>query len=171
MKEKKIKSQRLPKNYALYNKIDRLPVNDISKIIIKELFNYAYTTYGISEEDLNTRKRRVVDTNCIIVTVISEQFRNLSLEKIGGLINKHHATVIHYKDNYQNILCLDSNLRDLYDTLHNKCNMKKYGWTYETIINFKKETKESLKLKVLSLSSELEEYKIRLHKIKEQIKI
>tara|TARA_R110000744_G_scaffold346510_2_gene452015 strand:- start:292 stop:657 length:366 start_codon:yes stop_codon:yes gene_type:complete len=75
---------------------------------------------------LDTRKRAIVDANIISCKVIHEFF-NLSTVGIGSIFNKHHATVIHYVNLWNNTLAFDKECHHLYSIICDHTIRELYG--------------------------------------------
>lgn len=77
-----------------------------SKLI--ELLNAEFKVNILKE----TRKRPHVDARKIYARILKD--KGWSLMKIGGTINKHHSTIIHYLKDMEWLLEHDSSVRDVY---------------------------------------------------------
>ncbi len=107
-------------------RIRSLNIREEEKDIISELITKAYIYNDISFELLNTRKRSVVDTHCVLATIIRDYFK-LPLETVGKILDKHHATIIHYSKLYEEVLCLEDRSKKLYDKLADYAKYRMYG--------------------------------------------
>lgn len=63
-------------------------------------------------------ERTVVDARKIF-TVIAIELISKNVSKIGRSINKHHVTVMHYRDSGNNLLKTDKEFRDKYNLVKN----------------------------------------------------
>tara|TARA_X000001382_G_C3174225_1_gene180557 strand:- start:1257 stop:1784 length:528 start_codon:yes stop_codon:yes gene_type:complete len=118
-----IPSPWFPAQYAL-RKIDT--ISDKDKIVILRIIRKAYQYKDIKINMLNTRRRPLVETNSIISKVI-KQYYNLPLAVIGKLFNKHHATILHYIESYEEVLCVQNKHKELFNYLVHVINENKYG--------------------------------------------
>lgn len=129
---------------------------------VQSLFKRAYKDFSIQMSDLGTRRRNFIEVNAVIAFVMKEHFRNLSLQAIGNIFGKNHATIIHYIDVYENILCQLPQYRKLHEKLSAIVMNDMYGIDQE--INAKNKT--WLKAECLRLSEENKELKKALENIK-----
>jgi len=113
---------------AITNRVNGVRVTDLNKRIIKKMIKVAYQQTGIEVKDLGTRKRRFVDTNTVLVVTILEGFRDVKLAALGKVFDKHHATIMHYKESYYNAVCLDKEFSRLYKDLSALCFSEVYGY-------------------------------------------
>ena len=97
-----------------------------NKEIIIGLFKHAYESNDIELKHIGTRKRKFVETQAIIVSIIHEYFK-LTLSQIGHIISKHHATTLHYINLYEDVLCTEKKNRELHEMLSEYVNKKLYG--------------------------------------------
>jgi len=69
---------------------------------------------GLTFEEINNSSRQRVNVykRVIIANYISGAYPNLTLQEIGKLMNKNHATIIHYLRIYDN-LCLYKDFRQM----------------------------------------------------------
>lgn len=98
-----------------------------SKTII-EMFRIAYMAKDIDVVDIQSRKRPVVECNATLATAILSSFRGVSLKDVGILFGKHHATIIHYRDLYEESLSKVSEYRELYSELTAFAYNEKYNF-------------------------------------------
>jgi len=110
------------------NRVDEVRLTSLNKDIIKKMIKFAYLQTGIEVKDLGTRKRKFVDTNTVLVVTILEGFRDMKLEALGRVFDKHHATIMHYKQSYYNAVCLDKEFSNLYKDLSALCFSEVYGY-------------------------------------------
>ena len=68
--------------------------------------------YTFEEINNSNRQRYNVYRRVIIANYISGAYPNLTLQEIGKLMNKNHATIIHYLRIYDN-LCLYKDFRQM----------------------------------------------------------
>lgn len=68
----------------------------------------------------------MVETHCVLATVIKDYF-NIPLVTIGKVINKHHATVLHYNKLYDEVLCIEESAVELYNRLADYAKYRIYG--------------------------------------------
>jgi len=145
-----------------HKNIDKQIESPSCVIAIKNVFRKAYIKHSIQVEDLHTRRRRLVDINMIIASVITDQYRNLPLKTIGNLFDKHHATIIHYKKLYENVLCSIPEYFLLYQELTDLCVYEKYGIIQDVV----GKSKIDLKNECLRLMAENRELSTKLEAIK-----
>jgi len=87
-----------------------------------------------------------VETQAIIIAVIYEYFK-ITLKQLGYIIEKHHATSLHYINLYEDVLCSKDENRELYEMLADYINKELYGNGGNESYNvFSKDNKE---LKIL----------------------
>ena len=69
---------------------------------------------GLTFEEINNSSRQRVNVykRVIMANYISGAYPNLTLQEIGKLMNKNHATIIHYLRIYDN-LCLYKDFRQM----------------------------------------------------------
>ena len=148
----------------LYSNIDKLSVTERQKSTIKDIIKLAYRERAINFEDLNTRKRHVVETNSTIATVIREQFQNISLQAIGSIFNKNHATIIHYQRSYYDFLFKDKLHSSLHKRLSDVCLNEVYG--ADIVVDLDTKTKSWMQEKLAEVSAENVILKRKLDKMK-----
>jgi|21_taG_2_1085346.scaffolds.fasta_scaffold24721_4 hypothetical protein len=109
-----------------------LNIKDRDREIIGALIQKAYLYNDITVDILNTRKRRLVDTNSILAKIIQQYFK-LPYQDLGTIFGKHHATIIHYINNYEEILCIEPKHKSTYNYLVEVVNRTKFGaFDFET---------------------------------------
>ena len=101
-------------------------IRDRDKVVILRVIRKAYQYKDIKVNMLNTRRRPLVETNSIICKVI-RQYYDVPLAVIGKIFNKHHATVLHYIESYEEVLCVQNKHKELFNYLVNVINENKYG--------------------------------------------
>ena len=69
---------------------------------------------GLTFEEINNSSRQRINVykRVIMANYISGAYPNLTLQEIGKLMNKNHATIIHYLRIYDN-LCLYKDFRQM----------------------------------------------------------
>lgn len=107
-------------------RIHSLSISDDQKDILGDLVIKAYLYNNVTFDMLNTRKRTMVETNCVLCTVIKDYF-NIPLEVIGKVVGKHHATIIHYTKLYDEVLCIEEESNILYNRLADYAKYRIYG--------------------------------------------
>tara|TARA_B110000902_G_scaffold265169_1_gene348717 strand:+ start:5405 stop:5893 length:489 start_codon:yes stop_codon:yes gene_type:complete len=110
-----------------WEEVDKIITEPTTKACIKSIIKHAYERHSIKPKDLDTRKRVLIDVNVVLATVIGEQFRNLPLRVIGAIFKKHHASIIHYKKTYENVLCAIPAYLLLHREVTDICVYEKYG--------------------------------------------
>jgi len=68
----------------------------------------------------------MVNTNIVIASVIHDYFK-FTLNQIGKMFGKHHATIIHYVKVYEETLCMEKESVELYNKLAEYCRFELYG--------------------------------------------
>jgi len=107
-------------------RIHSLNISDENKEILGDLVIKAYIFNDISFDLIDTRRRAIVDTNCVLATVIKDYFK-LPIATIGKVLGKHHATILHYNKLYDEVLCMDRRSQKLYDKLSDYAKFRIYG--------------------------------------------
>jgi len=126
-KKKPTESRVTSRPWTKYSQnIASLKTTDKTKSIITGIVEIAYRHNGVTYEMLETRKRAIVDANIIACKVIHEFF-NLSTVGIGSIFNKHHATVIHYVNLWNNTLAFDKECHQLYSLICDHTIRELYG--------------------------------------------
>jgi len=111
--------------YCIKN-LDKMQLKKKDKELLSIIIKKGYIYNNVSIEMLNTRRRPLVETNAVICKVIHQYFR-LGYADIGSIFNKHHATIIHYINSYEDVLCLDKKIKAFYNYLVEIINQYKYG--------------------------------------------
>jgi len=143
--QKKLASRLKPWT-AASQRVHSLSILSSNKDIIIELFKKAYIHNDIELSHIGTRKRKFVETQAIIISVIYEYFK-ITLNQLGYIIGKHHATTLHYVNLYEDVLCSNDKNRILYELLADYINEELYGAGGNESYNvFSKDNKE---LKIL----------------------
>lgn len=157
-------SQRLDMPWAIaFIEIDKHVAEPLIKTCIKSMVKTAYSKFSIQTKDINTRRRKLIDVNTVIAMVVCEQFRNLPLRVVGNIFRKNHATILHYKSNYENILCNIADYMLLHRELTDICVYERYGVVQEIVGKSKDELKAEC-MRLLSINRELT---AKLNSIKE----
>ncbi|MES2864104.1 MAG: hypothetical protein V4666_08300 [Bacteroidota bacterium] len=65
---------------------------------------------------IETRERKNVDGRVAISYFLRQNSKN-SFAKIGGLFNKHYATVMHYVKSHDNLYKFNTNYKTKYDQM------------------------------------------------------
>ena len=113
--------------FPAMNALRRLDtIKDKDKKVILKIIRKAYQYKDIRISMLGTRKRPLVETNSIICKVI-KQYYDLPLAVIGKIFNKHHATILHYIESYEEVLCIQNKHKELFNYLVHVINENKYG--------------------------------------------
>lgn len=74
-----------------------------------------------------SRKRELVQSRQIAMTLISKNVKGLSLDKIGSMFgNRDHATVLHAKQTVSNLIYSNKKFRDSYADLIQYMNKRKF---------------------------------------------
>ena len=142
--------------------------NDKERII--NLFRKAYVINDIELKHIGTRKRKFVETQAIVVSVVYEYF-NLTLSQIGFIVGKHHSTTLHYINLYEDVLCSEKKNRELYELLSSYINKEFYGLNgSESYDIFSKDNKD-LKILCKSLIIENKELRANIQNIRALIDV
>lgn len=80
---------------------------------LEDVLNGVIRATGIDIINDNTRLRVVVDAR-IVYGFIARQLCGKGYHKIGKLIGKNHATIIHYEKQARNFIEVDKDFEDLY---------------------------------------------------------
>lgn len=122
------------------SRINTLLITDKEKLTIADIIGYSYGYQGITQDMVNTRVRRMIETNVAIATAIRRNqdhwSRYMSLHSIGKIFNKNHATIIHYIKLHDNVLIHDEEYMEFYSKLENKLKSKKEKVMYITVLDF-----------------------------------
>ena len=131
-----------------------LSITDKEKELISNIFIKAYLHEDIKYDMLGSRKRVYVETNAIIASVVSEYF-NVTISQVGKMFNKHHATILHYINMYEETLCMNKKSRELYYSLTTHVKDVLYGPGGEKDYNIGELTNKKLKEINLQLTAEI----------------
>lgn len=147
-----------------------LNILNSDKDIIINLFKKAYENNDIELKHVDTRKRKFVETQAIVVAVVYEYFK-LTLSQIGFIIGKHHATTLHYINLYEDVLCSDKDNRDLYIMLSMYVNKEIYGDNGSR--SYDLESKDNKELKAMCKGLIIENRKLlaNMHSIKALVNV
>lgn len=82
------------------------------------IYEYIYKEIGVSEIDLKSsvRGRRLVDGRKIFFALVAHFFR-LSLKRMGDLLNRDHATVMHSMKKHADLIETSSEYRQNYNSI------------------------------------------------------
>jgi len=111
---------------AYSQNIASLNISKKTKDNINDIIKVSYVADDITYEMLGSRKRKIVENNMVLAKVIHEFFR-LSITAVGNIFGKHHASIIHYINVYENSLYRDSDCAELYSMLCDYTIDKLYG--------------------------------------------
>jgi len=137
-------------------------VADITKIVCE--------TMHVSSDELVSikRERHMVDARRIFVNMLIEE-EKFTYSHMAKLLNRNHATAIHYKRSHSGLYTGDEDYRYKYD----RC-MKKYRGenmaTINDLINSKKDTKK-LEEKVSHLEEVIKDLKYQNLKLENKIRM
>tara|TARA_R100000541_G_scaffold57927_1_gene68469 strand:+ start:480 stop:842 length:363 start_codon:yes stop_codon:yes gene_type:complete len=115
---------------------------------------------------LGSRKRIYVETNAIIASVVYEYF-NVTVSQVGKMFNKHHATILHYINMYEETLCMNKSSKSLYKALTRYVRESIYGENGEKSYNIGELSNKKLKEVNLELKAEVNFLEKKLAKVKE----
>ena len=161
----KEKTQKFKFPWQYYNAAIEKNLDNSKWSTVKSLFRKAYKDFSIKTSDIGTRKRVFIEVNATIAFVIREHYRSLSLQSIGNLFGKNHATIIHYIEVYENILCMLPQYRKLHENLSSMVMLDMFGIDQQ----IKGKSKDWLKSECLRLSGENKELKKAIENIKAYI--
>ena len=143
-----------------------LSITDKEKDLICNIFIKAYLHEDIKSDMLGSRKRIYVETNAIIASVVYEYF-NVTVSQVGKMFNKHHATILHYINMYEETLCMNKSSKSLYKALTRYVRESIYGANGEKNYNIGELSNKKLKEVNLELKAEVNFLEKKLAKIKE----
>ncbi len=84
---------------------------------VAEMFNTSYI-----EVISNSRLRNITDARHISMLLVKERFPLITYNAIGKLFNRHHSSVIYAIPNAMNLIQVDKNLFNVYNTVKSKNN-------------------------------------------------
>ena len=159
------KDTELAMSKATYH-LDSLNLNKDDLKIIKNLFSFAYERKCVYPSDIGKRYRHVVEANASISILIDKHFP-FTLNFIGKIMRKHHATIVHYKKLHKTCLSYDKEYLRLIKNL-------------DLIVDEMKKDREELKIDHLLGDSEKDELikeliksnaslKVANHKLKDEL--
>jgi len=143
-----------------------LSITDKEKDLICNIFIKAYLHEDIKSDMLGSRKRIYVETNAIIASVVYEYF-NVTVSQVGKMFNKHHATILHYINMYEETLCMNKSSKSLYKALTRYVRESIYGENGEKSYNIGELSNKKLKEVNLELKAEVNFLEKKLAKVKE----
>lgn len=103
------------------------------EIIIKEI-NAVFDCDILSRQQV----RPNVDGRKAFAAYIKKRYPNMALEQIGKLINKDHATIIHYLKEHDNMMMYDIDYKDNYEKLSVSEKPKRWLCHETTFRNYEK---------------------------------
>ena len=124
--------------------------NKPRQISITKLFNCIELIIGVTKDDLKSkgRYRDYVDSRCIF-THFLRKYTKLSLTAIGNHINRNHATVLHQQRMTQNLLEVDEDFKQKYESIEqmmlNPYVFNPDGTEDETTVGYNPKKKEKIK--------------------------
>jgi predicted transcriptional regulator len=118
---------------------------------IDEIFKAIFDITGITSQELISpnRHRNIADTRKMLVNLINENHK-FTLSKIGGMINRDHATIIHALRNHKLLYENDRTYQLTYNKIINELNKNKAFEKPDETIQSKKQIIETSK-KVLTM--------------------
>ena len=151
-------------------KVNALNILTSDKEIIINLFKKAYENNNIELRHIGTRKREFIYTQAILATVIYEYFK-LTLNQVGFIIGKHHATTLHYINLYEDILCSEKKNRELYEMLSSYVGKEIYGENGSEAYDVSTKDNKELKAICKTLIIENKELRANMHNIRALINV
>jgi|21_taG_2_1085346.scaffolds.fasta_scaffold11514_3 hypothetical protein len=112
-----------------------LPISEEERHSAYFLFNQAYNNNSITVDMLDTRQRRLIETNALISNLLRRNF-NITVELLGKMFKKHHATILHYTKLHDQVLMADNKYFQLYRKLDEEVKLTKKQNMYLTVLNF-----------------------------------
>tara|TARA_B100000767_G_scaffold255676_1_gene262038 strand:- start:1190 stop:1552 length:363 start_codon:yes stop_codon:yes gene_type:complete len=119
---------------------------------------------------LGSRKRVYVETNAIIAAVVKEYF-NVTVSQVGKMFNKHHATILHYINMYEETLCMNKSSRELYQSLTLYVRESIYGPGGEKDYNIGEKSNKQLKEINLQLKAQIKTLEKKITNITELLDV
>lgn len=82
---------------------------------IESLFSAVFLASGYTKEDIlsNSRVRTIVWSRMVLAHKLEDRICNLSA--IGAILNRDHATVIHWRQMFEDMYMIDAQFKQLYD--------------------------------------------------------
>ena len=106
-----------------------------------------------------TRVRQYVEARQMITAVLREDYK-LQWARIGGLINRHHATIIHLHNNHKNDIVQSFSYARQYDNFRDACGLVEDLPRREaTALLYNIEDAKSLNERIEIISKALKNYK------------
>jgi hypothetical protein len=131
----------------------------------KKLMDYKMTTAmeavcrvaGVTQDEIisKSRVRHLTEARRAYVNILIKD-GNYTYMKIGDSINRHHATVLHNKDNHSFLYEIDKDYKLLYDNCFNR--YKGEAEELEEVVDSVSRNKE-LRVKVSELNEEIKRLK------------
>lgn len=125
-------------------------INKIKLLINDEL--------GVDIDD-TSRKRSVVEARALYYTILKNT-TNLTLSKIGKLVNKDHATVLHGIKNLQDWMNQNQYLKNAYDSILDRIDK-----------DFKVHTGKDLKRRYADLKFQNFQLKRQIKRLEKQLQV
>lgn len=125
-------------------------INKIKLLINDEL--------GVDIDD-TSRKRSVVEARALYYTILKNT-TNLTLSKIGELVNKDHATVLHGIKNLQDWMNQNQYLKNAYDSILDRIDK-----------DFKVHTGKDLKRRYADLKFQNFQLKRQIKRLEKQLQV
>ena len=147
-----------------------LSITDKEKDLISSIFIKAYLHEDIKYDMLGSRKRVYVETNAIIAAVVKEYF-NVTVSQVGKMFNKHHATILHYINMYEETLCMNKSSRELYQSLTLYVRESIYGPGGEKDYNIGEKSNKQLKEINLQLKAQIKTLEKKITNITELLDV
>lgn len=151
-------------------RVHSMNILNSNKEIIINLFKKAYENNNIELKHVGTRKRKFVETQVVVVAVVYEYFK-LTLNQIGFIIGKHHATTLHYINLYEDILCSEKKNRELYEMLSSYVGKEIYGENGSEAYDVSTKDNKELKAICKTLIIENKELRANMHNIRALINV
>lgn len=96
------------------SRVERIDMSKKDREVVLDIIKALYEFREISINIVDTRNRYLVDTNVAIASCIRNNL-SLPFQLIGKIFNKHHASIVHYCGNHDNLYTYDRNYKEMYD--------------------------------------------------------
>jgi hypothetical protein len=113
----------------------KLPISQAEADDVFNILNEAYQTNGITHDMVGTRQRKITESNALVSNLLRRNL-NYTVQLLGKIFNKHHATIIHYTKLHNEVLMADNKYQKLYNKLEEEINLNKKQNMYLTVLNF-----------------------------------
>ena len=112
-----------------------LPISKAEADNVFNILNEVYQYNGVTHDMVGTRQRRIIECNALVCNLLRLNL-DYTVQTLGKIFNKHHATIIHYTKLHNEVLMANNKYLKLYNKLAEEINLNKKQNMYLTVLDY-----------------------------------